>query len=111
MANASEETTTRLEFFEPPMCCSTGLCGPSVDEKLVQLNTDIETLREKYPGMIIERYMITQQPLKFRENPVVYQLVKEKGKEVLPITALNGEVIKTNQYPDLAETEKRIAGV
>lgn len=109
--NVNEKTTIRLEFFEPPMCCSTGLCGPSVDEKLVQLNTDIQTLKERYPGMIIERYMITQQPLKFRENQAVYQLVKEQGKEVLPVTTFNGQVIKTQQYPDLAEIEQRIAGV
>jgi hypothetical protein len=108
MVNTGVKTSARLEFFEPPMCCATGLCGPSLDEKLVQLNTDIETLKEKYPDMVIERYMITQQPLKFRDNQAVYSLVKEKGKEVLPITALNGEVFKTHQYPGLAEIEKRI---
>lgn len=108
MVNASEKMRARLEIFEPPMCCSTGLCGPSVDEKLVQLHTDIETLKTK--GMVVERYMITQQPLKFRENPAVYQLIREKGREVLPITTFNGEVIKTHQYPSMSEIEKGIEG-
>ena len=55
--------------------------------------------------------MITQQPLKFRENPTVYQLVKEKGKEMLPITTIDGVVVKTGQYPQLAEMKQEIEGV
>ena len=80
----------RIEFFEPPMCCSTGLCGPTVDETLVRLNEDIGKLKQKFPGIIIERYMITQQPLKFRNNNEVYRLVKVNGRDVLPITTVNG---------------------
>lgn len=110
MADVNEKCIIRLEFFEPPMCCPTGICGPSVDDKLVQLQSDIETLKQKYPDMLIDRYMITQQPLKFRENESVYQLVKEKSRAVLPITTLNGEVIKTEQYPALADIEQRIEG-
>jgi arsenite-transporting ATPase len=29
-------TTQILQVFDPAMCCSTGVCGPSVDAKLVQ---------------------------------------------------------------------------
>ena len=111
MDNKNEMGTVRLEFFEPPMCCSSGLCGPSVDEKLVQLHTDIETLKAKYPRLVVDRYMITQQPMKFRDNQVVLQVVREKGNESLPITILNGKVIKTRVYPHLAEIEKEIEGV
>lgn len=110
MANGSNNRAARLEFFEPPMCCPTGICGPSVDKNLLQLQDDIETLKARYPGLIIERYMITQQPLKFRENETVYQLVKEKGRAILPVTVLDGEVIKIENYPALAEIENRIAG-
>lgn len=108
--NANNNVTNRLEFYEPPMCCASGICGPSVDKNLVQLQADIEELRSKYSGLIIERYMISQQPLKFKENKAVYQLVREKGKKVLPITTFNGEIIKIQRYPDLAEIEQRIVG-
>lgn len=37
----------KIEFFEPPMCCPTGLCGPSPDEKIVKLNENIEILKKK----------------------------------------------------------------
>lgn len=98
----------KLEFFEPPMCCSTGLCGPSVDEKLVRLNQDIESLKKKYQGIDIQRYMITQQPMKFRDNQAVYKILQDNGKNVLPITTVNGEVIKTHQYPSIEEIESKL---
>lgn len=98
----------KIEFFEPPMCCSTGLCGPTVDETLVRLNQNIEYLKKKYPQIEILRYMITQQPLKFRENKSVYDLIKDKGKNVLPVTTFNGEILKAYEYPTLEEMEKKI---
>jgi hypothetical protein len=27
-----------LEIFEPAMCCSTGVCGPSVDKELLRIS-------------------------------------------------------------------------
>ncbi|QNO15298.1 arsenite efflux transporter metallochaperone ArsD [Alkalicella caledoniensis] len=91
----------KIEFFDPPMCCSTGICGPSVDEKLVKLGEDIAKLKQK--GIEVERYMISQQPMKFRENEEVYKLVRENGKVVLPVTAINGKVFKSKEYPTLEE--------
>lgn len=100
----------KVEFFEPPMCCSTGLCGPAPDKTLVQLSEDIGKLKEKYSDVTVERYMISQQPLKFRDNEEVYKLVKEHSKDVLPITALNGRVIKTRKYPAFDELVAEIEG-
>ncbi|SET28396.1 Arsenical resistance operon trans-acting repressor ArsD [Natronincola peptidivorans] len=96
----------KVEFFDPPMCCPTGICGPSVDEKLVKVTENIDILKKK--GFEVERYMITQQPLKFREYEEVYRLVKEKGREILPITVVNGRVIKHSEYPTLEELQKEL---
>lgn len=96
----------KVEFFDPPMCCSTGICGPSVDERLVKVSENIDVLKKR--GIEVERYMISQQPLKFRDNQEVYQLVKEKGKEVLPVTVVNEKVIKYGEYPTLEEIEKAL---
>jgi len=93
----------RIEIFDPPMCCSTGLCGPSVDERLVRINENIELLESKYFDLQIYRYMISQEPLKFKENAEVYELLKNNGKSVLPITTLNGKVFKCGDYPSLEE--------
>jgi len=100
----------KLEFYEPPMCCATGLCGPSPDERLVRLSENINTLKQKYPDIQIERYMISQQPLKFRENKEVYSLVTHNGKKILPVTTFNEKVIKSGDYPTLEEIEKTIRG-
>lgn len=96
----------KIEIYDPPMCCSTGICGPSVDDALVKVSENLEILKKK--GVEVNRYMITQQPLKFRENEEVFRLVKEKGKEVLPIATVNGRVIKTGTYPTLEEMEKEL---
>ena len=34
--NSKEDKAMKLEVFDPPMCCSSGVCGPKVDKKLVQ---------------------------------------------------------------------------
>ena len=28
----------KMEIFDQPMCCSSGVCGPKVDKKLVEIN-------------------------------------------------------------------------
>lgn len=100
----------KLEFFEPSMCCSTGICGPSVDERLIRIKENMDLLSSKYKDLKIYRYQISQQPVKFSTNRAVFALVKEHGKKALPITALNGEVIKYGEYPTLEEMEKAING-
>ena len=102
-------STMRLEFFEPPMCCSTGICGPSVDERLVRLNENIQHLQQKYPQVKIERYQISRQPLKFKDNEEVFAKVKENGQRILPLTTWNGKVVKERDYPELAELEGFLA--
>ena len=36
------------------------------------------------------------------------QLIKENGKNALPITTYNYEIVKIGEYPSLEEMEKRI---
>ncbi|MCI2169922.1 MAG: arsenic metallochaperone ArsD family protein, partial [Prevotella sp.] len=35
----------KIEIFDPAMCCSTGVCGPSVDKDLLRMATLIDTLK------------------------------------------------------------------
>jgi hypothetical protein len=92
------------------MCCTTGLCGPSVDEHLVQLNEDLKRLQGEEPGMIVERYAINQQPFKFRDNADVYKLVTGNGKKILPVTTVDGKVLKTMSYPSYDEMKIALTG-
>ena len=100
---AVREVTLRIEFYEPAMCCTTGLCGPSVDERLVHLTEDLKRLQGEEPGLVVERYAINQRPFKFRDNADVYKLVTGNGKKILPVTTVDGKVVKTRDYPSYDE--------
>ena len=50
----------RVEVFDPPMCCSTGVCGPNVDLALVTFAADLHWLANQ--RIAIERYNLAQQP-------------------------------------------------
>ncbi len=34
-----------VEIFDPPMCCPTGLCGPTLDQTLLDVNEMILSLQ------------------------------------------------------------------
>lgn len=93
----------KLELYEPAMCCTTGLCGPSVDERLVRLNEDLKRLQAEKPGLVVGRYPLNQRPFKFRDNADVYKLVTSYGKKILPITVVGGVVVRTGSYPSYEE--------
>ncbi|HHW19251.1 MAG TPA: arsenite efflux transporter metallochaperone ArsD [Firmicutes bacterium] len=91
----------RVQSFDPPMCCPTGLCGPTIDPVLLDINEAITTL--KLEGVTVERYLLNAQPQAFLANPEVLQMVRERQLAVLPITVVDGRIVKTGAYPTLEE--------
>jgi hypothetical protein len=55
--------TAAVEFFDPPMCCPTGLCGPTLDQTLLDVNEMILTLQAD--GLTVARYQMAGQPQAF----------------------------------------------
>jgi len=53
-------TTQILHVFDPAICCSTGVCGPDVDTKLVQFAADLNGLKSE--GVIVQRHNLSQNP-------------------------------------------------
>lgn len=100
----------KLEIFEPTMCCSTGICGPSVDEKLIKISENIEILKKNFESLEVNRYQPQTHGLKFVTNKEVSRLMKEKGNKILPITVWDKKVIKYGEYPTLEELEKALRG-
>ncbi len=98
----------KIEFFEKPMCCSSGICGPSVDEILVTVQESIKTLQEKYNNLQVERYQPQTHGLQFMAAKDVTQFVKEEKMKALPITKVNGVIIKKGEYPTLEEIENAL---
>jgi hypothetical protein len=97
-----------LEIFDPPMCCPTGLCGPALDQSLLDLNEMLLTLQSE--GLRVERYQMTGNPNAFLHNDEVMKLVREKQLDALPIIVVRGKVIKSGAYPTLAEIKANLNG-
>ena len=81
-----------VKVYEPPMCCPTGVCGPSVDDKLVEFSNVLEELEKE--GVKVERNAMNHNPFAFQDNQSVLDVVNDQGTEELPITEVNGKVIK-----------------
>jgi len=90
-----------LQVFDPAMCCSTGVCGPGVDPKLVQFAADLEWL--KALGVLVQRHNLSQNPGAFVATTVVNHALMERGEAALPMLLLNGKVVATGRYPDRVE--------
>lgn len=87
----------KMVIYDPAMCCSTGVCGPSVDKNLLRVSTLINNLKSN--GILIERYNLSSSPQVFLDSKIVSEMLNKDGVEVLPITIVDGEVVKTKAYP------------
>jgi hypothetical protein len=89
--------TARLRVFDPPMCCSTGVCGPTVDPDLVRFARDLAWLR--HHDVEVERYNLAQEPDAFVKNAAVLAVLNDQGAERLPIVIVDGEILEETGYP------------
>ncbi len=97
-----------VEIFDPPMCCPTGLCGPSLDQTLLDVSEMLLTLQAA--GVRAERYQMSSNPHAFLNNPEVMRLVREREMAALPITIVRGHIIKAGAYPTRAEVQAALDG-
>ncbi len=97
-----------VEFFDPPMCCPTGLCGPTLDQTLLDVNEMIMTLQ--HDNLRVERYQMASNPNAFLGNAEVMKLVREKQMDALPIIVVRGKVIKVGAYPSAEEIRAALDG-
>jgi len=92
---------TTIEVFDPPMCCSTGVCGPSVDPALATFAADLGWIAEQ--GVPVERHNLSQEPKAFAESDLVRGLLAERGDEALPAIVVDGTLRSWGRYPSRAE--------
>jgi hypothetical protein len=97
-----------VALFDPPMCCPSGLCGPTLDQVLLNVNEMIMTLQRE--NLRVERYQMTSNPNAFLGNAEVMKLVREKQMEALPIVVVRGKVIKVGAYPSADEIRAALNG-
>ncbi len=90
-----------LELFEPAMCCSTGVCGPSVDTQLIELSDDLRWAETQGAG--VARHNLSSDPDAFVANPKVSGLMQAFGEQALPALLVDGEVALHGRYPTREE--------
>lgn len=91
----------KMIIFDPAMCCSTGVCGPSVNSELLRVSTTLNTLKKK--GVVVERHNLSNNPQAFVDNKVINEILNNDGVESLPVTIVDGFVVKTKEYPTQEE--------
>ncbi len=87
---------SKIVIYDPAMCCSTGLCGVSIDPELLRIATVINKLKEN--GIMVERYNPNSAPQAFLFNQTINQIVNTRGIEALPITVIDNKIVKMGSY-------------
>mgnify|MGYP000888405732 CR=1 FL=1 len=97
-----------VEIFDPPMCCPTGMCGPTIDQTLLDVSEMIAKLQSN--GYLVERYQMSTHPSAFISNAEIMKLIREKQMAALPITVVRGKIIAEGHSPVLAELQENLNG-
>jgi hypothetical protein len=95
----SEEgfSVTHVQVFDPPMCCSSGVCGPAVGPALPRFAADLDWLESQ--GVQIDRYALSLQPEMFAAADAVQQALSSDGVQCLPLVLVDGQIVSRGTYP------------
>ncbi|MDR2856907.1 MAG: arsenite efflux transporter metallochaperone ArsD [Novosphingobium sp.] len=88
---------TTITVYDPPMCCSTGVCGPEVDPALAQFAGDLDWLKGQ--GVEVRRFNLSQEPASFAENAEVKAILDQSGGDDLPAILVDGKLVAHGRYP------------
>ncbi|WP_282776434.1 MULTISPECIES: arsenite efflux transporter metallochaperone ArsD [unclassified Nocardia] len=86
-----------VEIFEPALCCNTGVCGPDVDQTLVEFSADLDWVTSR--GGTVARHNLAGDPMVFAANDAVRRFLELSGSEGLPLVLVDGVTVLTGQYP------------
>ena len=81
----------KLAIYEPALCCSTGVCGPSVDENLLRITGVMKKIKEMDDVMMV-RYNLAANPNSFVRNKLVTDQLEIDGPDCLPLTLVDDEL-------------------
>lgn len=98
----TEATKTILKIYYPAMCCSSGVCGPSINPVLAQFSATMKYLKTQ-PGIQIERYNLGQEPQAFVDNANVKSMLGNGGDKELPFIFIDDQLWLKGRYPSRKE--------
>lgn len=87
---------SKLEVYDPPMCCKSGICGEHPDFVLVNFASDLEWLKAQ--GVEVVRHGLSLEPTEFTKNQEVSRLMEEEGSKCLPIIIFDDKVVFKGDY-------------
>ncbi|MDZ7678261.1 MAG: arsenite efflux transporter metallochaperone ArsD [Acidimicrobiales bacterium] len=91
----------KIDVYDPAMCCSTGVCGPSVDPALATFADDLDWL--DHQGAEVRRYNLGQEPGEFAANQEIRVLLEQQGEDALPAVFVDGELASSGRFPSRDE--------
>jgi len=95
-----------IKIYDPAMCCPTGVCGTSVDTKLVQIANFLNNLDKNL--FEVNRYSLSSNPEQYILNKQVQEILNTKGVDELPLIFLNEELIFSKNYPQINELSLKL---
>jgi hypothetical protein len=97
----------KIQIFDPAMCCSSGVCGPSVDPELVRMQEALRQISKQAPAVEIERFSLSNDPLAYIENAAVGELLRSESPDCLPLTFVDGQLLAKGKYPGNVELQQK----
>ena len=95
-----------VRVFDPPLCCSSGVCGASVDPALAQAAADFAWLADR--GAAVARFNLAQEPAAFAADAKVAGLLAAFGDGALPAVLVGDTVLAYGRYPSREELAEAV---
>jgi hypothetical protein len=95
---------SKIQVFDKPMCCSSGVCGPNVDPALVAFAADLQWLTRQ--GVQVQRINPLHEPALFAASELVREELQKNSSTCLPLVVVNGAVVSRGVFPTRTELAK-----
>ena len=97
---------SRIAIYDPPGCCSTGVCDPGLSDQMTQFASAIDTLIKS--GHDVARFNMAAQPGAFVENSTVKSALDSDGLDCLPLVLLDDEIVSKGAYLNRSELGEKV---
>lgn len=95
---------SKIQVFDKPMCCSSGVCGPNVDPALVAFAADLQWLARN--GVQVQRINPLHEPALFAASELVRAELQQNSSACLPLVVVNDTVMSRGVFPTRTELAK-----
>ncbi|MDA8381313.1 MAG: arsenite efflux transporter metallochaperone ArsD [Actinomycetota bacterium] len=95
-----------VRVYDPPLCCASGVCGPSVDPALSQAAADFAWLTDR--GVSVTRFNLAQEPAAFAADAKVAGMLAAFGDQALPAVLVGDRILVYGRYPSRDELAEAV---